>query len=630
MAGKTPRDPGEPPDPGLLEDDEDAALTQKLSRADVRRLIMEGPGARLKPTAGAVDPTALLRARKVSSPSMVAIRTTSSFPPAGNEATVARPAPSLDVWGNAEVVPSTIPEQGFDDVTERGPIFVPDDLDVESIRSSREPRSLVTTQVAPEVVKLLRSRAALEGDLAGAKAGFVPEPLVPLSGVESSEALLLTKKPVDPMGGLPNLDFDPPAANEVTAAMSPAAARQLLAESVKPLAPTTLPLGITPADILAGRLGPAGSPAPQRPAPPRPEPPRPEPPPPATPFAATMALGSRNDATKSPPGGFPLPTQSVQNAPSWPEVEASPRPPAVGLPAGASEGRAPSGSNPHLGLAGHEPKRFPSGQMGAVQATQGAPFGSGPPSPPPAQAFALGPAQSAEPPRFPSGSMPSPVAPPVAPAMPGGGPFGAGPSYGSMPEAARYPSGQMGAVSPGFPAPQSGVPSPGPLAVRTPVSFSGPPGAALLGGLPGPQVPSPSQGFGPMPGQPGAMPGQPGAVPGQPGGMPGQPGGMPGQPGATPGQPGAMPNAFAPGPMSGPVPSGSFGGAPFGAPSPEVAPVAPPPSTDAPRRRSSTWVLLLLAFVVCLASAGAYLTLKGKKLPFRHGEASFTPPVRLA
>jgi hypothetical protein len=625
MAGKTPRDPREPPDPGLLEDDEDAALTQKLSRADVRRLIMEGPGARLKPAAGAVDPTALLRARKVSSPSMVAIRTTSSFPPAGNEATVARPAPSLDVWGNAEVVPSTIPERGFDDATERGPIFVPDDLDVESIRSSREPRSLVTTQVAPEVVKLLRTRAALEGELAGTKAGFVPEPLVPMSGVESSEALLLTKKPVDPTGGLPNLDFDPPAANEVTAAMSPAAARQLLAESVKPLAPNTLPLGLTPADILAGRLGPAGSPAP-----PRAEPPRPEPPAPATPFAATMALGSRNDATKSPPGGLPLPTQSVQNTPSWPEVEASPRPPAVGLPAGASEGRAPSGSNPHIGLSGNEPKRFPSGQMGAVQASQGPPLGAGPPSPPPAQAFALGPAQGAEPPRFPSGSMPSPVAPPVAPAMPGIGPYGAGPGYGPMPEAARYPSGSMGAVAPGFPAPQSGAPSPGPLAVRTPVSFSGPPGAALLGGpLSGPQGPSPSQGFGAMPGQPGAMPGQPGAMPGQPGAMPGQPGAMPGQPGAMPGQPGAMPNMFGPGPMSGPVPSGSFGGAPFGAPSPEAAPVAPPPSTDAPRRGSSTWVLLLLAFVVCLASAGAYLTLKGKKLPFRHGEAAFASPVRL-
>jgi hypothetical protein len=269
---------------------------------------------------------------------------------------VARPAPSLDVWGNAEVVPSTIPERGFDDATERGPIFVPDDLDVESIRSSREPRSLVTTQVAPEVVKLLRTRAALEGELAGTKAGFVPEPLVPMSGVESSEALLLTKKPVDPTGGLPNLDFDPPAANEVTAAMSPAAARQLLAESVKPLAPNTLPLGLTPADILAGRLGPAGSPAP-----PRAEPPRPEPPAPATPFAATMALGSRNDATKSPPGGLPLPTQSVQNTPSWPEVEASPRPPAVGLPAGASEGARALGVEPAHRPFGERAQAVPLG-----------------------------------------------------------------------------------------------------------------------------------------------------------------------------------------------------------------------------------------------------------------------------
>jgi hypothetical protein len=36
-------------------------------------------------------------------------------------------------------------------------------------------------------------------------------------------------------------------------------------------------------------------------------------------------------------------------------------------------------------------------------------------------------------------------------------------------------------------------------------------------------------------------------------------------------------------------------------------------------------VLLLIAFVVCLASAGAYLTLKGKKLPFRHGAAAVAP-----
>lgn len=608
MSGKGKDDPWKPSPKGIgqphvsFADDDEVALTQKIARPKLPRIerivpeSLNAPPTLLRPTqGGAVDASALLRARRVSSPNLVAIRSAPSEPP-GMDATVARPAPlPLEAFLPAvEPVPSTVPEldhptslnhrsererererereaESFDDVTENGPIYLPDDADVESMRASSrdvEPRSLVTRQVPADVVKILRSRAALEGaagrDLEALKLDDglpVESQPSPKSSRETSEALVLTKL-APTLGPIPG---DPPRAPENfgSTRVSERGMPRVTAQSpsppaVQPAAPLapgkpspqlqTLPLGITPADFLSGRVDAMAAAA--------------------NGFASVPNGSPPNGAGASPNGvASPLP---VERAPST-----------TGPSGEYNAVLGASGSSPSLGGGA---RLASSGHLAAAQPSSGAFALGGQPQPYPSGAPAQGQGMPA-PPGFAGTPMP------FGPAGPG--------AYGGM-APSGYPSPMQGFPPQGLPQGQAQnspsqvqVPTGPGMYVGGPMTPGGtfPPGSAQApmaqgapfsqGNYPPQQAPPqvPSQGFAQGTFPPGSLP--------------------PGSGGAPPVDPSVG------------QPTGGAAGAPVAGPNSAASP---------PSRGKSTWVLLMLAFFVVLACGGAWLSLKGKKVPWKRSE----------
>ena len=615
MSGKGRDDPRNPfpqgiPEPQVGYAEDDVAMTQKLSRPKLPRIekiaptSIDGPPTMLRPKqGGAVDASALKRVRRISGPNHVAIRNVPEGPASFSEPTVARSAAIPHDAYPHDGAPSTVPEEmrdmvassrreaadHFDDATQRGPIYIPDDFDVESIRSSRdvEPRSLVTKQVPADVVKILRSRAALENELVmeNGLPVLIPESQASPGSRESSEALMLTKlAPAPTDAEVPRILMPEHARPSPLAEtrMMPDRAPQVAAQGGPP-APKpspqlhTLPLGMKPADFLAGL---------------------------AKAEAHAAAVASQ---------GQPMQPASMQSAGTSPLAGTAAmtlRTPSAEMALGAAAAGAAQGSSPR------GPGSFAS--SGALPVAQ-----------PSSGVFPQG-AQPQGPQRFPSGQM-SAVA---QPGQAGQGAYGAPASMGPQPSGA-YPSGVMqgpanalpsGTYPPGMmQAPAANATPPG---AYPPGMMQAPPGQGMPPGTypPGMMQAPPGQGMPPGTYPPGMMqapPGQgmpPGTYP--PGMMQAPPGqGMPSgtyPPGMMQAPPGQGMGTFPPGSMSGPMP-----GNPQATFPPGSGPVSTPgadPNASAPKSRGkSTAVLLFLAFVVVLAAAGAWLTIKGKRLPWKHG-----------
>jgi len=611
MSGKGRDDPRNPfpqgiPEPQVGYTEDDVALTQKISRPKLPRIEkiapspLDGPPTMLRPKqGGAVDASALKRVRKISSPSHAAVRPAPESPASQAEPTVARPASIPHEAYPNEGAPSTVPDpsgdgrwpspfepriERFDDATQRGPIYVPDDIDVESIRSTRdiEPRSLVTKQVPADVVKILRSRAALENELVmenGLPVLIPDSQASPSSARESSEALMLTKLAPHEQD-IPEIVLPAPL---VAARPSPLAETRMSPEGPPavaaqggPPAPKpspqlhTLPLGMKPADFLAGLAKAEAHAASQN-----------------MQNASMQSASSAALQVRSPSGEM---NAVVPSRASGPEVAGA------FASSGAMQAAQPSSGVFPQGAQGPGPQRFPSGQMQAVVGPQG--------HVPPVSGGAL-----------PSGTYPPGMAPPVGAYPPGSMPA---PSQGPGP----YPPGMMqGQQGPGtYPPGMMQAPPQGPGTY--------PPGMmqAPAGTYPPGMMQAPQQGPGTYP--PGMMQAPPAQAFSQ-GTFP--PGSMPM---SAPGQAGSPQGTFPPGSMS--APQGPMGGpgqgtfppgsmsapqgpqATFPPGSGPVSGAAPDANAQKPRRKS-TGVLVFLFLLVVLASVGAWLTIKGKRLPWKHG-----------
>ncbi len=628
--------------------DEDIALTQKLARPKMTR---EKPpsdlaATLLKPTqGGAVDAGALRRVRKVSAPNHVAIR---EMPAEHEPMTIARPsgllpgslgrspsaeatvariaaipvdaypheaspfsevaAPSTTRENEEPIPPSTSDTldggQGdaFDDVTERGEIFIPESRDVESLRSMRgdaEPVSLVTKQVPADVVKILRSRAALESEVVRELAGDAPTAhgpeSLPVSSQAKSEALVLTKLAGTLDFGVDAAPSPRPSPSAETPNRSPLASTQLSdapfvdptrRASLPEVTPSggtpapkpapqlhTLPLGMKPADFMAG-LAAAGSIAPVQSASPSPQP---EPGQQALASSGQLpTYASSNHLPAAQPSSGVFPQGGPQRYPSGSL-------PAQSMPQQVQQAQQPQpthGSGPHAYPSGMMPApvvpggTFPPGMMQAPMAQQ-APGHA--PAQGPFPGAMQGPMHQGT---YPPGMMQAPMgmAPMQAPMQPGQGTFPPGSMQAPMPQG-TFPPGSMQA-----PMPQGTFP----------------PGSM--------QAPMPQGTF-----PPGSM-----QAPMQ----------HPMQPGQGTFPPGSMQA-----PMQGPLSNASFSqvaqvGAPpssganaapsNGLPGPQAPQVQGTPAA-APRKSKSGLVLLLLFVVVVLACVGAWFKLKHKPMPWKHG-----------
>ncbi len=638
--------------------EDEVALTKKLSRPKlprIERIVPEAlgvPPALLRPTqGGAVDASAFRRVRKISAPNHVAVRMPEVAPASVSELTVARPAAiPLDAY-LPEPAPSTVPDpsdsvtaknrrepvETFEEATQRGPVYFPDDMDVESLRSSREPRSLVTKQVPADLVRMLRSRAALEPEVVRELEGGLPVLIaesVPSSvGRDMSEALVLTKL-APSLHGLGVDDpplrgpSDPLAVTRRSSERNVPTAAQPVADRPPPK-PTpqlhTLPLGMKPADFLAS-------------------------------------------LARAEAGGVNMQAASVQAAPSanMPSANThSANTPAQGQPRGAA---SPAREPAPEGVTAAMPSRSPSGEMRALSGSgpsrgQGAFASSGalPTAQPSSGVF---PQQAAPGQQHPSGQMQAQGQPThqnanspsgFHPSASGATPYAASGSMHAAMQGAPMPHGAQGTFPPGsmdarpgsmphqqaangprgqgpFPpgsmqgalgalahgqqsAHGPGTFPPGPM--QSPHAGTFPPGsmqAALHGqGTYPPGSGGPGRGtFPPGPG-PGSMQGPHG--PGSPGVSTFPPGAMQAPPGAMGGAP--QQGAFAQGAMAGPggegtLPPGAGGASSLGGPGATGA--IPKPSSG-----KSLWVLMLLALVVFLACGAAWLSIKGKRLPWKHG-----------
>ena len=658
--------------------EDDLALTQKLSRPKlprIERIVPEPlgvPPTLLRPTqGGAVDASAFRRVRKISASNHVSVRMPEVAPASISEPTVARPAAiPLDAY-LPEPAPSTIPDpsdsptaknrrepvETFEEATQRGPVYFPDDVDVESLRSSRdfEPRSLVTKQVPADLVRMLRSRAALETEVVGHLEGGLPVLIaesVPSSvGRDTSEALVLTKLAPslhglgidDPPLRGPNDPF-PLAATRLSSERNVPTAAQPGPDRPPPK-PTpqlhTLPLGIKPADLLAGLARAEAGGVNMRAA--------------SAQAAPSANMHSANTPAQGQPRGpEPAPVGGTAAMPSRSpsgEMRAlSGSAPSLGQGAFASSGALPT-AQPSLGVFPHQAapgQRHPSGQMQA----QGQPNHQHPNNPSGFQPDASGAMpyaaqgsmqaamQGAQMPHgaqgqgtFPPGSMQTPPG-----AMPhqqaASGPQGQGTfPPGAMPhqQAANGPQGQgtfppgsmqgaLGAMLHGQqPAHGQGTFPPGSMQ-RPPPAGTYPPGsmqAAIHGGQGQGTYPpgsGPGQGTFPPGSGPGSMQAPHGPAFSAVGTFP--PGSMQAPPGSMGGPP--QQGAFVQGPIAGAgwaegtFPPGSGGSPSSGGPGAAVA--IPKPSSG-----KSTWVLMLLALAVFLACGAAWLSIKGKRLPWKHG-----------
>ncbi len=500
MSGNGKDDPRTPSPRGVGEahigySDDDVALTQKIARPKLPRIEkivperMEPPALLRGNQGSAVDASALLRARRISAPNHVAVRVPPE-PASVADPTIARPAHiPREAYLPIESVPSTRPDghdlepqtmahgqpsphELFDDLTERGPVFLPDDADVESLRSSRdfEPRSLVTRQVPADVVRILRSRAALETEVVSELDGLpvlIPDSqAVPSSsGREPSEALVLTKlaptpspKPREPAGAAATMQSS--LASTRLSSERGSAPRVAASPAPPQVTPSpqlhTLPLGMKPADFLAGLAqaeahgqSPAGPPAnAQRAGLPGPLPSLNEP------DGSSGMAGFGGTAMM--PGPLLTPSGEIN--------------------------LSGSGSNPRLAgpfaSSGSLPAAQPSSGV-FPQGTPGNPFPQGTPG----QGFPVGPG----PQRYPSGQTPAgPMQPPFGPypSAPSGGAFGQGQG--------TFPPGSMQAPM----QPQGTFP---PGSMQAPMQ---PQGTFPPGSMQAPMQQGPGQGYppGPMPG----------------------------------------------------------------------------------------------------------------------------------